>query len=271
MGLDKKFRIKPGSKRIDLEDWDPDDTSSFKDGKKKGLRKVKKLRKKLEKLQALLYAEKKHKVLIVLQGMDSGGKDSTINMLFEGVSPAGVRVAEFKTPSEEEKAHDFLWRFHKDVPQSGEIVIFNRSHYEGVLVERVHGLVSKKMWEKRYSEINDFENMLSNEGTLILKFFLHISKEEQKRRLEERQEDPKKEWKFSTNDVPERKLWKKYMDAYEDAIVKTSTPWAQWNVVPADHKWFRDLIIGSAIVEGLENLDMKYPKLDKAEQQEHVR
>jgi PPK2 family polyphosphate:nucleotide phosphotransferase len=231
---------------------------------------VKKLRKKLEKLQDLLYAEKKHKVLIVLQGMDCGGKDSTINMLFEGVSPAGVRVAEFKTPSEEEKSHDFLWRFHKEVPQSGEIVIFNRSHYEGVLVERVHELVPKNLWEKRYSEINDFEKMLSNEGTLILKFYLHITKGEQKERLEERLDDPKKEWKFSTHDIPERKLWKKYMSAYEDAIAKTSTPWAQWYVVPADHKWFRDLIIGSAIVEELEDLDMKYPKLDKSERQESV-
>jgi PPK2 family polyphosphate:nucleotide phosphotransferase len=266
----RNFRVGIRKGRISLDDYDPDDTSSYKGSKKKGLKEVKKLRDELEELQKLLYAEQKHKVLIVLQAMDAAGKDSTINLLFEGVSPAGVRVADFKTPSEEEKAHDFLWRVHKDVPQNGEIVIFNRSHYESVLVERVHRLVPKNVWRERYSEINDFERMLHNEGTLILKFYLHISKKEQKKRLEERQEERTKEWKLSTSDIPERKLWRKYMTAYEDAIGRTSTPWAPWFVVPSDHKWFRDLIIGSAIVVHLKDLKMKYPKLDKAEAKEPI-
>jgi len=268
--LSREFRINSLKNKIDLGDWDPDDTSSFKESKKEGLKDVQKLRKELGNLQKVLYAEQKHKVLIILQAMDTAGKDSTIDLLFEGVSPAGVRVADFKTPSEEEKAHDFLWRIHKDVPRNGEIVIFNRSHYESVLIERVHSLVSKKVWQERYSEINDFERMLHNEGTLILKFYLNISKKEQKERLEERQRELKKEWKFSPNDLPERKYWKEYINAYADAISRTSTTWAPWYVVPSDHKWFRDLIVGDAIVGHLKNLKMKYPKLDKAESLEQI-
>ncbi len=268
--LSKEFRLNSSGKKINLGDWNPDDTSSFKGSKKKGLKDVEKLRKELEDLQKVLYAEQKHKVLIILQAMDTAGKDSTINLLFEGVSPAGVRVADFKVPSEEEKAHDFLWRIHKEVPRNGEIVIFNRSHYESVLVERVHHLVPKKVWQERYSEINDFERMLHNEGTLILKFYLHISKKEQKERLEERQHERRKEWKFSPNDLPERKLWKEYMRAYEDAIAQTSSSWASWYIVPSDHKWFRDLIVGSAIVGQLKRLKMKYPKLDRAESAEPI-
>jgi PPK2 family polyphosphate:nucleotide phosphotransferase len=268
--ITKKFQVYDRKKKINLGDWNPDDTSGFKGSKKEGLKNVQKLRRELEDLQKVLYAEQKHKVLIILQAMDTAGKDSTINLLFEGVSPAGVRVADFKTPSEEEKAHDFLWRIHKEVPRNGEIVIFNRSHYESVLIERVHSLVPKKVWLERYSEINDFERMLHNEGTLILKFYLHISKKEQKVRLEERQHERKKEWKFSPNDLPERKLWKEYMRAYEDAIGQTSTPWAPWYIVPSNHKWFRDLIVGNVTVGQLKNLKMKYPKLDEAEAKESI-
>jgi PPK2 family polyphosphate:nucleotide phosphotransferase len=265
----KKFRIIPGT-RVRLADWDPGDTSSFEVTKEDALDKVTKLKTKLEGLQEKLYAERKHKVLVVLQAMDTGGKDSTIRLVFEGVNPQGVRVVGFKAPTPEEMAHDFLWRVHKVVPQAGEIVIFNRSHYEGVLIERVHKIVPKSMWRKRYNEINDFERTLSEEGTLILKFYLHISKEEQKKRLEERLKDPTKEWKFSVNDLPERKFWKDYMKAYEDAIEKTSTEWAPWYVVPSNHKSLRDYVVASAIVDSMERLGMHYPKLDKATRRESM-
>ncbi|MGI0090505.1 MAG: polyphosphate kinase 2 family protein [Nitrososphaerales archaeon] len=258
-------------KKVRLDDWDPDDTSSFDGDKKDALEKIDRLKKGLEALQERLYAERKHKVLLVLQAMDTGGKDSTIRLVFEGVNPQGVRVVSFGVPTQEEKDHDFLWRIHKRVPRNGEIVIFNRSHYEGVLVERVHKLVPERVWMQRYKEINDFERMLSDEGTLIVKFYLHISKGEQEERLEDRLKDPTKEWKFSPNDLPDRKLWKEYMKAYEDALEKTSTGWAPWYVVPANHKWFRDLIVASAIVNHLERLRMQYPKLDPAIRRESIK
>ncbi len=257
-----EFRIKPGQE-VHLKNWDPDDTSSFHGSKEEALATIAKLKRKLEELQEKLYAEQKHKVLIVLQAMDTGGKDSTIRLVFEGINPQGVRVTSFKTPTPEEKSHDFLWRVHKNAPRNGEIMIFNRSHYGGVLVERVHSIVPESVWKKRYDEINEFEKVLAEEGTLILKFYLHITKEEQRKRLEERLKDRTKEWKFSVNDLPERQYWKQYMKAYEDAISKTSTKVAPWYIVPATHKWFRDYIVASAIVSHLEELDMKYPKIDK--------
>jgi len=242
-----------------LDDWNPGDTSGF-DGKKEGaLKESEKLIKKLEELQEILYAEHKHKVLIVLQAMDTGGKDGTIRRVFEGVNPQGVRVARFGIPTPEELDHDFLWRVHTQVPGKGEIVIFNRSHYEGVLVVRVHELVPDKVWKSRYQEINDFERSLSEEGTTILKFFLHIDKDEQKKRLQDRLDDPTKRWKFSIHDLPEREFWSEYMKAYEDALEKTSTKWAPWYVVPANHDWFRDVIISTVIVRTLEELNMRYP------------
>lgn len=253
----------PGQK-VCLGDWDPSDTSVVDVTKEDALDQIEKLKKRLEELQEKLYAERKHKVLVVLQAMDAGGKDSTIRLVFEGVNPQGVRVVSFKAPTLEEKAHDFLWRIHKSVPQSGEIVIFNRSHYESVLVERVHKIVSKEVWKSRYREINEFEQTLWKEGTLILKFYLHISKGEQKKRLEERLEDPTKEWKFSQNDLPERKFWKHYMKAYEEAIEKTSTLQAPWYIVPSNHKWFRDYVVASVVVGCLDQLQMRYPKLDRA-------
>jgi len=213
----------------------------------------------MEELQELLYAEHKHKVLIVLQAMDTGGKDGTIRRVFDGVNPQGVRVAGFRVPTPEELDHDFLWRVHTQVPGNGEIVIFNRSHYEGVLVSRVHKLVPEKVWKARYQEINDFERSLYDEGTTILKFYLHIDKDEQKKRLQARLDDPTKRWKFSTHDLPERKFWSEYMKAYQDALEKTSTKWAPWYVVPANHNWFRDVIISTVIVRTLEELDMHYP------------
>lgn len=200
---------------------------------------------------------------IVLQAMDTAGKDSTIRMVFEGTNPQGVRVVSFKEPTREETDHDYLWRIHKQVPAKGEIVIFNRSHYEDVLVGRVHGFISSPEIRTRYAQINHFERMLAQEGTIILKFFLYIDKEEQKKRLQERLEDPKKYWKFSSSDVAERKLWPKYMKAYEDVLKHTSTDWAPWYVIPANKKWYRNLTVARIIVNALEKLKMKYPKPQK--------
>jgi PPK2 family polyphosphate:nucleotide phosphotransferase len=254
----KRYRINPGQK-VRLDDLDPNDTSGFDGNKEDSLKESEKLLRKLEQLQEVLYAEHKHKVLIVLQALDTGGKDGTIRRVFDGVNPQGVRVAHFGVPTPEEHDHDFLWRAHAQVPDTGEIVIFNRSHYEGVLVVRVHKLAPEEVWNARYQEINDFERMLCEEGTTILKFFLHISKDEQRKRLQDRLDDPTKRWKFSIHDLPERKFWSEYTRAYEAVLEKTSTKLAPWYVVPADHNWFRDVIISTVIVRTLEDLDMRYP------------
>ena len=249
--------VKPGTK-VDLSKWDPNDTGEFKGGKEKGLAEIEKLNAKLEELQEILYAEGKHKILIVLQAMDTGGKDGVIRRVFDGVNPQGVRVAAFKVPTEEELAHDFLWRIHKVTPGKGEMVIFNRSHYEDVLVVRVHNIVPPEVWKKRYDAINDFERQLAENGTTILKFYLHIDLDEQKERLQARLDDPTKIWKFRLGDLEERKLWSDYMKAYEDALSKTSTEHAPWYIVPANRKWYRDLVISSVLVETLQKLDMNY-------------
>lgn len=255
----KEYKVEPG-KKISLAQLDPNDTGNFDGGKEKGLKVIEKLNAELQELQELLYAEGKHKVLVVLQAMDTGGKDGTIRRVFEGVNPQGVKVASFKVPTAEELAHDFLWRVHKVTPANGEIVIFNRSHYEDVLVVRVKNFAPKEVWSKRYDQINEFEKMLAENGTLILKFFLHISKDEQKERLQARLDDPKKHWKFNLGDLNERKLWDEYQQAYEDAINKTSTKYAPWYVVPANRKWYRDLVISTVLVDALKGLKMKYPK-----------
>jgi len=258
-----RYLVKGGTK-VKLDDWNPADTSGFHGGKKDGEKTMDAIIEKLDPLQELLYAEHKHKLLVVLQGMDSAGKDATIRRVFEGVNPEGVRVAHFGRPSQEDLDHDYLWRAHRQVPEKGEIVIFNRSHYESVLVERVHGIVPEKTWSRRYGQIVDFERMLSEEGTTILKFFLHISKKEQANRFQARLEDPTKHWKFSYLDYNERSYWKEYVSAYEEAIERTSTDRAPWFVIPSDHGWFRDLVVSQAILSGLQGLDMKYPKLDKS-------
>jgi PPK2 family polyphosphate:nucleotide phosphotransferase len=254
-----RYRVKPGS-RVDLSEWDPNDKSAFPGGKNEGSKRLLELNQRLEELQELLYAEHQHKVLIVLQAMDTGGKDGTIRHVFEGVNPQGVRVASFKKPTPEELDHDFLWRVHKQVPGRGEMVIFNRSHYEDVLVVRVHNLAPKEVWSKRYDHINGFERLLADGGTTILKFFLHIDLEEQKERLQARLDEPNKRWKFNPADLEERKLWPKYMKAYEDAISKTSTSWAPWYIVPANRKWYRNLVVGTVITEALGDLNMRYPE-----------
>ena len=207
----------------------------------------------------MLYAENKHKVLIVLQAMDTGGKDGVIRHVFDGVNPQGVRVAAFKQPTPTELAHDYLWRVHQQTPGKGEVVIFNRSHYEDVLVVRVHNLVPEAVWRRRYEQINAFEKLLAEEGTTILKFYLHIDLDEQKERLQARLDDPAKRWKFAKGDLDERQRWPQYMAAYEEMLSKTSTEWAPWYIIPANRKWYRNLVISQIIVETLEGLAMSYP------------
>lgn len=255
----KRYRVEPG-KKINLSKIDPNDDKAFKGDKEKGLKALSKLNAELQALQELLYAEQKHKVLIVLQAMDTGGKDGAIRRVFDGVNPQGVKVASFKVPTAEELAHDFLWRVHKVTPGAGEMVIFNRSHYEDVLVVRVHGYASEEVWKKRYDQINDFERLLAESGTTILKFFLHIDLDEQKERLQARLDDPTKTWKFRLGDLEERKLWGQYMQAYEDALDKTSTEYAPWYVIPANRKWYRDLVISTILVDTLKGLKMEFPK-----------
>lgn len=242
-----------------LADHDPGDLGGFAGDKDEGKHTLKKVIKRLEELQELLYASSKHRLLVVLQATDTGGKDGTIRHVFEGVNPQGVKVASFKRPTEQELARDYLWRIHQEVPANGEIVIFNRSHYEDVLVVRVHSLVPESRWQRRYDHINDFERMLADEGTTILKFFLHISKEEQAARLRSRLEEPEKHWKFEQGDLAERARWDDYQAAFQEAIARTSTPWAPWYVVPSDHKWYRNVVIGTVLVETLESLGMEYP------------
>lgn len=255
----KPYQIKPDSK-VDLSKHDPGDRREFEGSKEESLLELKKLTERLGQLQELLYAENKQRVLVVLQAMDTGGKDGTIRRVFADVNPQGVRVASFKVPTPEELAHDYLWRVHKVVPGNGEIVIFNRSHYEDVLVVRVHNLVAKQVWSKRYEQINQFERLLAENGTTILKFFLHIDLDEQKERLQARLDDPAKHWKFRLGDLAERKLWPDYMKAYEDVFEKTSTDYAPWYIIPANRKWYRDLVISRILVETLEALNMEYPK-----------
>ena len=258
----KKFLIKPETK-VKLSKWDPNDTGDFKGGKEEGLAKLEKLNGRLESLQELLFAEHKHKVLIVLQAMDTGGKDGAIRRVFDRVNPAGVRVASFKAPTAEELDHDFLWRVHKQVPGKGEMVIFNRSHYEDVLVVRVHNYVTPEVWGKRFEQINEFERTLVENGTTILKFYLHIDLDEQKERFQARLDDPTKRWKFRLGDLEERKFWPDYMKAFEDVLSKTSTEHAPWYIVPANRKWFRDLVISSVLVDTLEGLKMSYPESEE--------
>jgi PPK2 family polyphosphate:nucleotide phosphotransferase len=261
-GAMDRYRVKPDEK-IDLGAWDTEETSVWKKDKEEAKAEALKLNRELEKLQELLYAERKHKVLIILQAMDTGGKDGVIRSVFEGVNPSGVRVESFKVPSQIELDHDYLWRIHQHTPGKGEIVIFNRSHYEDVLVVRVHNLVPKEVWSARFNHIREFEKMLTDEGVTILKFFLHISKEEQRKRLQERIDIPEKRWKFSSGDLKERLLWEQYQEAYEDVLTKTSTFKAPWYIIPADRNWYRNYLIASIIVSELKKLDMKYPQAEE--------
>src|SRR3954469_370687 len=211
-------------------------------------------------LQARLYAEDRRSLLVVLQGIDAAGKDSSVKHVFRGTNPQGVRVYSFKQPSHEESAHDFLWRYHLQTPAKGMIHVFNRSHYEDVLVVRVKGLVEEERWRSRYDSINDFERMLAREGTTIVKFFLHISKDAQMDRFRERLEREDKHYKFSANDVRERRNWDAYQEAYEEALNHTSTEWAPWYMVPADHKWYRNLVVARTVATVLEEMNPRWPE-----------
>ena len=255
----KRYLVKSGD-NANLSARNPSDTGYFKGNKEEGRAELLKLNARLEVLQEMLYAEHKRKILVVLQAMDSGGKDGTIRHVFDGVNPQGVKVASFKVPTLRELDHDYLWRVHHHTPGKGEIGIFNRSHYEDVLVVRVHKLVPKSVWKRRYRHIRDFEQILAEEGTTILKFFLHIDRKEQKERFQSRLDTPHKRWKFRLGDLEERKLWNEYIEAYEDAISKTSTNWAPWYIIPANRKWYRNLVISKILISTMESLNMGYPE-----------
>jgi PPK2 family polyphosphate:nucleotide phosphotransferase len=221
-------------------------------------------RERIVKLQRAFYADGRFALLIVLQGRDASGKDGTLRRVFEGVNPQGIETSSFKVPTPLEQRHDFLWRIHQRVPARGTIGVFNRSHYEDVLAARVHGIVPKKVWGRRYEQINDFERMLADNSVVILKFLLHISRGEQKKRLKERLEDPKKNWKFNADDLEDRARWTKYTVAYRDALQNCSTTWAPWYVVPADHEKTRSWLVARTIADTLDDLELAFPRADPA-------
>ena len=256
-----RYRVEPREK-VDLADHDTADTGGFDDPAEARAELVG-LTERIADLQARLYAEEERALLVVLQGIDAAGKDSTVAHVFRGVNPQGCRVYAFREPSNEEAAHDFLWRYHQDTPGRGMIHVFNRSHYEDVLVVRVKGLVAEERWRSRYDSINDFERMLVREGTTVLKFFLHISKDCQLERFRERLERPDKHYKFSSNDVRERRHWDAYQQAYRDMLAETSTPWAPWYVVPADHKWFRNYVVARTVAGTLDAMGPVWPEPDE--------
>jgi PPK2 family polyphosphate:nucleotide phosphotransferase len=249
--------VKPG-KKVRLSELDPNETHGW--SRADADEELERLRQKMYGLQYKLHAESKRSLLIVLQATDTGGKDGTIRNVMSGLNPQGCRVASFKVPSSEELAHDFLWRVHRACPAKGEIGIFNRSHYGDVLVVRVHNIVPKAVWSKRYEQINSFEKILAENGIRILKFFLHISKEEQAERLRARIEDPERHWKVSEADFRERQFWDDYTEAHEVVLSKCSTEWAPWYVIPANRKWFRNLAVAGIVVEELESMDLQFPK-----------
>lgn len=250
------LRVKPKT-RVDLAERDPADFRGWK--RKDAEEATGENLARLEDLQDRLWAEGKHALLVVLQGIDASGKDGAIRNVMSAFNPQGCYVASFKVPTAEEAAHDFLWRVHKRVPAKGEIGVFNRSQYEEVLVVRVHELVPRAVWSGRYELIREFEQLLVETGTTIVKFFLHIDREEQRERLQERYDNPRKRWKFSMGDISERQLWDKYMDAYEDALSKTSTADSPWYVIPANRNWFRDLAISSILADTIDELKPSYP------------
>lgn len=258
----EQYLVKPNSK-FSIEDIKPSDRSERGDSKAEDLHELERLGVEINALQDVLYAQKKHKVLLVLQGMDASGKDGTVKHVFGECDPLGIRLASFKKPTDEELAHDYLWRVHAKVPKKGEITIFNRSHYEDVLIVKVHDWIDGKECKRRYAQIKDFEQLLAETGTTIIKCFLHISKEEQKERMYERLNEAHKTWKFNTGDLVERELWPKYMEAYEDAMRATSTKYAPWYVVPADSKTNRNLLISRILLETLKKLDLSYPPVPK--------
>jgi PPK2 family polyphosphate:nucleotide phosphotransferase len=272
------FRITKG-KGFRLKDFDPSDTRSLKLDKGEAAELLQRGTEWLAEEQDILYAQNRWSLLLVFQAMDAGGKDSTIKHVMSGVNPQGCQVVSFKQPSSEDLDHDFMWRYSRRLPERGRIGIFNRSYYEEVLVVRVHEeilkrqqlpppLVGKRIWDERLADIANFEDYLTRQGTIILKFFLNLSRKEQKKRFMERLDRPQKHWKFSASDVHERKFWGDYMHAFEEAIRATATEHAPWYVVPADNKWFTRLVVAAAIVEAVEELDLAYPKVDAEKMKE---
>ena len=257
MSLVEHVLVTPGEPAL-LAERDPRDRLGL-GGKREAEELTVGLGDELRELQSRLWAEDRRSVLLVLQGLDTAGKDSTIRRVFSGVNPLACRVASFKAPSEDDLDHDYLWRVHAACPGRGEIGIFNRSHYEDVGVARVKKLVSEETWRRRYRHIREFERLLADEGTTMVKVFLHISTDEQRKRLQERLDDPSKTWKFRLADLEDRRLWDAFMAAYEDALTETSTEWAPWYVVPADRKWVRDIAVATLLVETLRRLDPHYP------------
>lgn len=259
--MPQPITVKPGAK-IRLSDFDANDRG----GEEKGsaIAETEKNVAKIDELAFRMYAENRHAILLVLQGMDTSGKDGVIRKVMNGLNPQICQVTSFKCPSQEELEHDFLWRIHREAPRRGNVGIFNRSHYEDVLVVRVHDLAPEQRWKLRYDRINEFEKGLVEEGTEIIKVFLHISKDEQRKRLDERLADPTKRWKFNVGDLAERKLWDAYQAAYEDALTKCNTAHAPWHIVPAGAKWYRNLIVSRLLRKTLEQIDPQFPQADKS-------
>jgi PPK2 family polyphosphate:nucleotide phosphotransferase len=253
------YQVTPGA-RLVLAEHDPAAKTGFEGGKTEGKLALPALNQRLSVLQERLWAESKQSLLVILQAVDTGGKDGTIRNVFSGVNPQGVRVVGFGKPSEAELARDYLWRIHQETPPDGNIKVFNRSHYEDVLVVRVHELAPETTWSRRYGHIREFERILTDEGTTIVKLFLNISKEEQRRRLQARLDKPDKHWKFNKADLADRARWDDYQRAYEDAISETSTEYAPWHIVPADRKWYRDLVAASIVIAALERMNPRYPE-----------
>lgn len=250
--------VPPFGEKVKLACYDPAYTSGL--DKAGGKKAIAGLRVRLSELQNMLYADGRHAVLILLQALDTGGKDGTIKSVFREVGPLGCSVASWGVPTAEEQSHDYLWRYHQKTPALGRMMIFNRSYYEGVLVERVHNLVSEKTWHARYAQFNMFEEYLNRQRTTVVKFFLHISKDEQRERLQRRVDNPNKRWKFRASDIGERKLWDRYQEAFEDMLSNCNTETAPWHIVPADKKWYRDVVVAKALIEQLEKLDLRYPE-----------
>lgn len=253
-----RFRIAPGT-TVSLGQHDPNSKIGFVGGKAEGKAELGALNSMLSDLQTRLWAESQQKLLIVFQAIDTGGKDGAIRNTFTGVNPQGVRIHGFGVPTDEELAHDYLWRVHHHTPGNGLVTVFNRSHYEDVLAVRVRNLVPEERWENRYRHINEFERMLADEGTTIVKLFLHISKDEQRDRLQKRLDRPDKSWKFRSRDLDDRALWDDYTTAFEAMLSKTSTAYAPWYVIPANRKWYRNLVVSRVVIETLEEMDPRYP------------
>ncbi len=257
----QRYVVKPGS-QVDLGSIDTSDKSLFESGKKRHVNVLNGLKEELKEMQNLLYAESKRKLLVVIQAMDTGGKDGCVKSVFGRVDPQGIQVTSFKKPSEKELSHDYLWRVHQHAPANGMISVFNRSHYEDIIAVSVKNLLPELVWSKRYRHIVEFERMLADEGTKIVKIFLHISRDEQKERLQARLDDPAKHWKFNPNDLNDRAKWDDFMGCYETLIEKTSSDDAPWYIVPSDRKWYRNLVVSQIIIDALKSLDMSYPEVE---------